>query len=153
MQDIDWRQWFWGAGRTGRRTYWWGFLSLVALGWLFHTFAEALAYALPRFIPYVSICLLGAEIALFWLAVCLISRRFHDVGRSGWWQILPLALAIAGLSLAEPAWAAALGLNEAQSATAFLGALIIYYGSMMALGFVRGMPEPNRFGSPSSRQP
>jgi uncharacterized membrane protein YhaH (DUF805 family) len=55
------------SGRASRPEYWWWvlFTALVAIIPL---------SILVTFIPSLS----------------LASRRFHDIGKSGWWQILPL---------------------------------------------------------------
>jgi uncharacterized membrane protein YhaH (DUF805 family) len=38
-----------------------------------------------------------ASLALLLPQICVTSRRLHDIGWSGWWQLFPLALAFAGL--------------------------------------------------------
>lgn len=68
------------SGRAPRAEFWWFFLFqlLVSLIPLVGTLA-ALAFLIPS------------------LAVTV--RRFHDIGRSGWWYLLPVAVGIAMLTL------------------------------------------------------
>lgn len=69
-------------GRARRREFWWYVLVIVIL--------SVIAYVIDR--------LLGMQIvsALLTLALLLPNlavsvRRLHDVGKSGWWILLPLA--------------------------------------------------------------
>jgi uncharacterized membrane protein YhaH (DUF805 family) len=125
---------FWGAGRTSRRWYWAPLLSLIVAGWLAHVIAKAFALTLPWAVGYVAVLLLAAEAVIAWLSVCLVLRRLHDIGRTGWWLLVP-------------AWAAALGLSDALSVAAYLGGVILWLAFVLGLGFVRGTPGPNRYGS------
>ncbi|WP_048816576.1 protein kinase domain-containing protein [Azospirillum lipoferum] len=54
---------------------------------------------------------------LIWTSVAIFSKRFHDIDRSGWWALLS-AIPVFGLPLL-----------------------------LMACGFQRGTPGPNRFGA------
>jgi uncharacterized membrane protein YhaH (DUF805 family) len=71
------------AGTAGRREYWtfWVARSLIYCGGL-----------LFIFIPVLGV-LIGALVGLFWLATFIPrlaagSRRLHDMGHTGWWQLL-----------------------------------------------------------------
>ena len=75
---MDWKSLFFTAeGRIGRQAFWIGWLMLlgtqVVAGW----------------IPLIG-HLVGLIAVFAW--VCLCSKRLHDMGRSGWWQVLPIVL-------------------------------------------------------------
>src|SRR5690349_3641974 len=64
------------SGRASRSEYWWFFLFIVLVG-----------FATSMVSNYLS--------ALFYLGTLLPSlaaatRRLHDTGRSGWWQLIAL---------------------------------------------------------------
>ncbi len=65
-------------GRIGRGQFWGAWLGLsifgAALGWI------------PLVGPVVGV------VALY-ILVCLFSKRLHDMGRSGWWQLVPIVAA------------------------------------------------------------
>ena len=64
------------SGRASRPEYWWWILFTLLIGW----------------IPFASLVTLIPSLAV-------TSRRFHDIGKSGWLQIIPWAiLAVAFVS-------------------------------------------------------
>ena len=64
-------------GRTSRPQYWWFLLFVVLLAALATSLSEALGAAVL--------------IALLLPTVAAGTRRLHDTGRSGWWQLFALA--------------------------------------------------------------
>jgi uncharacterized membrane protein YhaH (DUF805 family) len=136
----------WVAGRTTRGAYAVAIIILMAVSFFSHLLAQAVAYAIPWVFPYVGSVAIIAEFVVAWLMIAVSARRFHDLGRTGWWQLLPFALVIGCLALAEPSWATALGLGDIAMEVAQVVALAIYLGFLLALGLVRGDPGPNRFG-------
>ena len=75
---MDWKSLFFSAeGRIGRQVFWIGWLMLLG------------AHVVAGWIP-----LIGQVIALMAIFawVCLCTKRLHDMGRSGWWQLVPIAL-------------------------------------------------------------
>ena len=64
-------------GRASRSEYWWFMLF------------SSVATAVLENIPVVGIL---ASLAFILPTVCVTSRRLHDIGWSGWWQLLPLLL-------------------------------------------------------------
>lgn len=70
-------------GRASRSEYWWFMLF------------SAVATALLENIPVVGML---ASLAFIVPSICVTSRRLHDIGWSGWWQILPLVLFLASVA-------------------------------------------------------
>ncbi|WGM40621.1 DUF805 domain-containing protein [Caulobacter sp. NIBR1757] len=65
-------------GRIGRSQFWGAWLGLVAFGAVF------------GWIPLVGP---AVAVVAFYVMVCLFSKRLHDMGRSGWWQLVPIIAA------------------------------------------------------------
>ena len=89
------------TGRARRSEYWWFnlFTLLLSLGLL------GLGQAASSLNIIVSLVLLVPSIAVG-------SRRLHDIGRSGWWQLLELTI-IGGFFLMY--WYAKEGQNESNT--------------------------------------
>ena len=72
--------------------------------------------------------------------LALASRRLHDIGKSGWWQILPLGVRILGLLLLQ---------RPLGSLLFLLLGLILFFGSYI-LFFIwvlrQGDEGPNKYG-------
>lgn len=68
------------TGTASRSEYWWFYLFAVMMNWMGNVFDAVLFGG--------AICSLVISLGLFtpWIAVG--SRRLHDVGKSGWWQLL-----------------------------------------------------------------
>jgi len=79
------------SGRSRRRDYWLGmlasFISTILLGML-SSFIPPLAFVAAIY-PFV----------LFLAHFSLAARRLHDIGKSGWWQLIILVPAIGALFL------------------------------------------------------
>lgn len=76
------------SGRASRSEYWWFFLFAVLVNGFFSIFDLI-----------VRSEILGAGLGMFniasWLALVIpniatTTRRLHDIGRSGWWQLILL---------------------------------------------------------------
>jgi len=144
---MDWTKLFFSPnGRIGRQAYWIGWLVLIG------------ANTLLFWVPFLSLVTVYC-----WICVC--SKRFHDMGKSGWLSAIPVTLsivmpigaviAIAGAAVAssisgasdETVVAAVLS-AVAGSALLLLGALVIGIGFLIWQGVALGEPGPNRFGPP-----
>jgi uncharacterized membrane protein YhaH (DUF805 family) len=62
-------------GRIGRQEYWMFFLFCFLLNVLFE-------------IVNIDVLAMVVSLALFVPSIGMASRRLHDTGRSGWWQLL-----------------------------------------------------------------
>jgi len=69
-------------GRASRSEYWWFVLFASVAGGVLQNF--------PVIGPLLSLVLIVPHI-------CVTSRRLHDIGWSGWWQIMPLVLIFLGI--------------------------------------------------------
>ena len=75
------------SGRASRSEFWWFYLFVVLMSWGATLVAAA---ALPAE-PAAADALSGLVNLMFLLPVLAAgARRLHDIGRSGWWQLLYL---------------------------------------------------------------
>ena len=109
-------------GRTNRATYWMQVGLIVVTLWV-----------MSLFIPAARL----QEVVLVFLCV----PRLHDLGRSGWWVLAGIGVEIAGI-------AAAFMLPSDWLEVGLVGATLLVFGMVIALGCVRGQSGPNRFGPP-----
>lgn len=144
---MDWTKLFFSPdGRIGRQAYWIGWLVLIGVNTLLF------------WVPFLSLVTIYC-----WICVC--SKRFHDMGKSGWLSAIPVTLsivmpigaviAVAGAAVAssisgasdETVVAAVLS-AVAGSALLLLGALLIGIGFLIWQGVALGEPGPNGYGPP-----
>ena len=84
----EWRELFGSAaGRSPRTSFWLGFAFLFMLSVLY----EALTYGNP--LKLLTFWFVYPP--LFYCGACVLSKRLHDRGRSGWWAALVLAAIVA----------------------------------------------------------
>jgi uncharacterized membrane protein YhaH (DUF805 family) len=141
---MNWANLFFSPeGRIGRGEFWIAFLILTA------------AHMVVHFIPLIG--------TAFWvyLGVCVYSKRLHDMGKSGWWQILPavatVILVSAGVVMGGFGIFMAVAAGNTNAAT---GALMAFGGLLVLaliwlavhliftlwVGLTAGEPGDNRYG-------
>lgn len=108
---------------------------------------RTIASADAPLLGYAGMLFLFGGCANAWVSTCLVTRRLHDIGRSGWWQLAPLAIVLAAATFAEPAIAAAVGIGEMGAEVAFIVAIATYLGFLGILGCTPS-GGPNRFDAP-----
>jgi len=142
---MDWAKLFFSAdGRIGRQAYWIGWLVLIGVNTLLF------------WVPFLSL-------VTIYCWVCICSKRFHDMGRSGWLAAIPVTLsivvpigaviAIAGAAIAtsvsgagdETVIATVLS-AVAGSALLLLAAFAVGVGFLIWQGVALGDAGENRYG-------
>ena len=145
---MDWKSLFFSAeGRIGRQAFWIGWLMLLG------------AHVIAGWIPLIG-QLVGLIAVFAW--VCLCSKRLHDMGRSGWWQVLPIVLgpvlivgsamsigfsAILGeITNSDTDWATLAGVGGLMVSVAI--AFIAVAAFTLWVGISEGQHGDNRYGEP-----
>lgn len=153
---MDWKSLFFSAeGRIGRGEFWIGWLVLLGVG------------VVTGWIPLIG--MLVSLVAIY-CAVCIYAKRLHDMGKTGWLQVIPIAVCIlaGGWAVMSIGFGAALsamsgGSDEAVAASALGGlgmgmlglgvAFLVSIGFLLWVGLTPGEPAANRFGAPPARGP
>jgi uncharacterized membrane protein YhaH (DUF805 family) len=145
---MDWKSLFFSAeGRIGRQAFW--------IGWLVLLGVHVVAGHLPLIGQVLSLAAVFA-----W--VCLSTKRLHDMGRTGWWQLLPILLGPvlvigSAISIGFGAILAEMTNGDASlAALAGVGGLFIslavavtaVLGFTLWLGISDGETSENRYGEP-----
>ena len=111
-------------GRINRATYWSILCGMVG----FVLVVAVFGFRPPRI----------AEGLLIFLCV----PRLHDLGRSGWWVLIPLGIEVIALIVAITAF------TPDEAGIIFGGVFVIVAGFVVVLGLIHGQPQANRFGDP-----
>lgn len=145
---MDWKSLFFTAdGRIGRQAFWIGWLTLLGV------------HMVAGWIPLIGWAL---GLAALFASVCLYTKRLHDMGRSGWWQLLPIVFGpvvvvsaalgvgisaiIAGATDGRADFAALASLGGLFGALALAGVVVI--GFTVWVGVSQGQVGENRYGEP-----
>lgn len=144
---MDWKYLFFATdGRIGQKDFWIGLLILVG--------ANLLAGLIP---------LIGwiAGLVLIWCGIALTAKRLHDFGKSGWLQVIPMAVCMViwtigvmmtgvGLFMSS-LWGADPALAVAGFASLFglFGVTgLIGLAFLLWVGLSKGDTGPNQYGPP-----
>jgi uncharacterized membrane protein YhaH (DUF805 family) len=73
-------------GRASRSEYWWFILATTVFGWFAIIAGNSLAQGMGQLWNSIY------SIAILLPTIAVATRRLHDVGRSGWWQLLLLTV-------------------------------------------------------------
>ncbi|MDP3173245.1 MAG: DUF805 domain-containing protein [Phenylobacterium sp.] len=122
---VDWTAVFFQAGgRLARGPFLFASALLLIAGGLYEAVAGSALHWLTGWVVYPALIYCGA---------CVLAKRLHDRGRSGWWSALVL-FALAGLWPQSPG-----GLGVAF-------ALVLAW-AVVELGAMPGEEGTNRFGT------
>jgi len=160
MTPIDWakrpiQKYADFSGRAPRAEYWWFVLAMVIL-FVLLTIVESIV-GLNKMVFGVY----GPLTTLLWLGVLVPSlsvgvRRLHDTNRSGWWLLLMVPYAIAGVMMVRSmSAAAATGSVPGFGAAGLVGlvgfvcviVLLVFYCLAGTLGDNRYGPDPYGAGA------
>lgn len=122
--NIDWRELFLSAdGRLARTPFVIAAAVMFALAFFYEAVAGETLHWVTGWVVYPALLYVGA---------CLLSKRLHDRGRSGWYAALVLTALIA-------IWSSPVGFLD------FLFAMILVW-AVVELGVLGGEQGANRFG-------
>ncbi len=151
---MDWKSLFFSAeGRIGRGEFWIGWLVLLGVN------------VVAGWIPLIGWIL---ALVTIYCSICIYSKRLHDMGKSGWLQLVPIVICtIAGgfafVSMGAGVMMGALsGGADEMVAASVLGGLgigllalavtfIVGVAFLLWVGLSAGEPGPNRFGEPPAK--
>jgi len=129
------RKYFTFSGRASRSEFWYWWLFTMIVQFVFDLIGN-LSGASPILLGTTSTLVLGVSAALWIPSITVMSRRLHDIGRSGWWQLLALGTLVLGGGLG---W---LGLSTIPAVIVVMaGAVVLFVWTVR-----RGTPGDNRFG-------
>jgi len=121
---IGWTDLFWSAsGRLARTPFLVGCAILIAVAAIYEAWVGATLHWLTGWFVYPALLYSGA---------CVLSKRLHDRGRSGWWAALILFALVA-------VWPTPHGFG------ALIFSLILLW-AVIELGVMHGEDGANRFG-------
>ena len=127
VQAFDWKTLLFSfQGRTRRSHFWIGWLIVQGLGFVL------------GFIPVVGI--LG--LVLIWPNLAINVKRLHDMGKSGWLQLIPIVIFIVAIVVGVIAGGAAAvmgamsGHSDAEAGMAALGGLGLFFIMLCLAGLV-----------------
>jgi len=137
-------------GRIGRGSWWIGQIGLAVTATIANTF-------LPRLesgqVDYNTLGTVGAlavvaiSVLLFWIAIAINARRWHDRDKSGWWSLLYLAAYLPLLIFAFSYPHIPPQSHNSYLIAALIGMLAILLWPLIELGFLRGSDKANRYGA------
>ncbi len=132
--QIDWSELFFSAdGRSPRTPSWIAAVILLVLGATYDSFAPPALHWITGWFVYPP---------LFYSGACVLSKRLHDRGRSGWWAALVLVATVAVWP--EP--------GRTFGPLAFPFALVVIWAAI-ELGVMPGELGANRYGPNPLRPP
>ena len=82
------------SGRASRSEYWWFYLFVTLMSWG-SSLVSAFMFSYED--PMADILPLIVSLVFFVPTIAAGSRRLHDIGKSGWWQLI--AFTVIGIIL------------------------------------------------------
>jgi uncharacterized membrane protein YhaH (DUF805 family) len=128
LRRVDWSELFFNAsGRLGRGTFLAAMAAVIAV---LAAYDQMLGRTLHLLLSWI------VHPLLFFVGACLISKRFHDTGKSGWRS----AIVLLAFCLAWPHPRGVMG----------LAAVLVLAWAAIELGVAPGNVGFNRFGAKRS---
>jgi uncharacterized membrane protein YhaH (DUF805 family) len=126
-------------GRIGRKSYWVWVAVLVGVSMIAGG-VDGAAFGKTEGDGPLTIIV---SLALTYPAVCVQTKRLHDLGRSGWLQLLPFGFVL-GLI---PFLASGSGLLTGIGLLLVIPLILAFW---IWVSFFKGAPGPNKYGEPNS---
>ena len=79
------RKYFTFSGRASRSEFWWFYLFFIVLSFLTDIMGTLQVMLITSSLERVANLMVLILIPPFWAVIC---RRLHDVGKSGWWNLI-----------------------------------------------------------------
>lgn len=143
------------SGRAARSEYWWFFLFVSTVFAALMIVGGVLASVQPLGHTPTPLALVG--VCLPWAAILVMispslaagARRLHDADLSGWWQVLPLGIAIM-VGAVGPVFLADSRTGQVDAHTTMLLSVIVWIAQIAIIVLLArpSDPELNRFGPP-----
>jgi uncharacterized membrane protein YhaH (DUF805 family) len=136
-------------GRSTRSEYWFGYLFVFIVGLCVNAVTEILKTTLGSDALVITSIISLAESAVFLLPnLSSMVRRLHDIGKSGWWVLGTILIAIGGAGFMIAT--AVTGSREAVGAV-FCATFIflVTYAIIMIIFLCRPSVGPNQWGYPA----
>lgn len=148
---MDWKTVFFSPeGRINRQTFWIAWLVLLGVN------------VVAGWIPLLGFIL---TLVTIWCSICIHSTRLHDMGRTGWLQVIPIVAWVVAFGVMIASVGAAILTAVASGGTdeivaialagglgggllAMLVAFLVGLGFLLWIGLTPGEPASNRFGAP-----
>ncbi len=77
------------SGRAGRSEFWWFYLFTILISW---GASVVFVFTMPEDPVMASIMINLVTLVFGFPVFAAGSRRLHDIGKSGWWQLLTLTI-------------------------------------------------------------
>lgn len=147
---LAWKRTFDFKGRSRRREYGWFFLINILLSFVLEFFLSAgQTLGLWELANILGFVVLAYSLAYILASISLTTRRLHDLGWSGWWQVLiyliPIILIFATLFALDKELGAIQQGEYVLYGVSILSVLAILIFSLM-LVFKSGQPHTNEYG-------
>lgn len=148
---MDWKTVFFSPeGRINRQTFWIAWLVLLGVN------------VVAGWIPLVGFII---SLVTIWCSICIHSTRLHDMGKTGWLQVIPViawivaigvifmsvgAAIVAGVASdgADDVMAMALAGGFGGALMAMMVAFLVGLVFLLWIGLTPGQAGANRFGAP-----
>lgn len=76
------------------------------------------------------------------MLVLMCVPRLHDLGKSGWWVVIPISIELIAIVVAFTVF------STEDAYIVFGAVLLAVVGFIVVLGLIPGQPHANRFGDP-----
>jgi uncharacterized membrane protein YhaH (DUF805 family) len=133
---MDWKYLFTSfEGRINRKPYWIGALVFLAVVIVLYLIIFALGGFSALIVGYIIIAILS-----IYPSLALMTKRFHDRGKSGWWALVFYIPTVINsvVSYTDP--------DSTITMITSVITLLVSIWILIELGFLKGKPGSNEYG-------